>query len=107
MKIVQTNLDGSTTLIDLRVFSIVKQNQIKAIKDRAMELILEKAPEYKHRNAALGLLSNEETDKIKQDIQSIRILSNQKESQIESIVWDGNKETEAAACDAVELIYLD
>jgi len=107
MKIVQTNLDGSTTLIDLRVFSIVKQNQIKAIKDRAMELILEKAPEYKQRNAALGLLSNEETDKIKQDIQSIRILSDQKESQIESIVWDGNKETEAAACDAVELIYLD
>ena len=107
MKIVQTNLDGSTTLIDLRVFSIVKQNQIKAIKHRAMELILEKVPEYKQRNAALGLLSNEETDKIKQDIQSIRILSDQKESQIESIVWDGNKETEAAACDAVELIYLD
>jgi len=107
MKIVQTNLDGSTTLIDLRVFSIVKQNQIKAIKDRAMELILEKVPEYKQRNAALGLLSNEETDKIKQDIQNIRILSDQKESQIESIVWDGNKETEAAACDAVELIYLD
>jgi hypothetical protein len=107
MKIVQTNLDGSTTLIDLRVFSIVKQNQIKAIKDRAMELILKKVPEYKQINAALGLLSNEETDKIKQDIQNIRILSDQKENQIESIVWDGNKETEAAACDAVELIYLD
>ena len=107
MKIVQTNSDGSTTFTDLRVFSLVKQNQLNAVKSRAMELILEDAPEYKQRNAALGLLSDAEANAIRAHIQSIRTISNQKEAQIEAITWDGDPTTHAAACDAIEIIYWE
>jgi hypothetical protein len=107
MKIVQTNSNGSTTLIDLRVFSLVKENQLNAVKSRAMELILEGAPEYKQRNAALGLLSDAEANAIRAHIQSIRTISNQKEVQIEAITWNGDPATRAAACDAIEQIYWD
>ena len=107
MKIVQTNSDGSTTFTDLRVFSLVKQNQLNAVKSRAMELILEDAPEYKQRNAALGLLSDAEANAIRAHIQSIRTISNQKEAEILAVIWDGQESTHAAACDAIEQISWD
>jgi len=107
MKIVKTNSDGSTTLTDLRVFSLVKQNQLNAVKSRAMELILEGAPEYKQRNAALGLLSDAEANAIRAHIQSIRTISNQKEAALEAIIWDGDPATHAAACDQIETVTWD
>jgi hypothetical protein len=100
-----TNLDGSITEIDERVFSLVKENQLNAVRSRAMELILDFAPEYKQRNAALGLLSQQETDAIKNHIQTIRTQSNQKEAAIEAITWNGQESTRKAACDAVAEIY--
>ena len=75
---------------------------LKIIKDTAKEKILEVAPEYKQRNAALGLLSPEETQQIKDDIQAIRTISNNLEQQISSVVWDGQESTRPAACDAVQ-----
>jgi hypothetical protein len=62
------------------------------------------APDYKQRNAALGLLSIEETEQIKTDIQNIRSISNSLEQQILAITWDGTEENRPAACGAVQNI---
>lgn len=107
MKICHTNPDGSLTIIDNREFYSLKSYQLNYIRERAKEIILENAPEYKQRNAALGLLSTQETNDIKNLIQSVRNLSNQKEAAIEAITWNGNPATHAAACDAIESIVWD
>ena len=73
----------------------------------AKELILAAAPEYKQRNAALGLLDQTETDVMKQAIQDIRAISNSKEAEILAVVWDGTEPTRAAACDAVQAVRWD
>ncbi len=98
--------DGSTTIVDPRVFSECVTFKLNNIRERAKELILEVAPEYKQRNAALGLLSPEETDAIKNHIQTIRTASNIKEAEIAAVQWDGTEETRASACDAVLAITL-
>lgn len=107
MRKIITNLDGTITDIDERVFSLVKEAQLKYIRQRAMDLILAQYPEFKQRNAALGLLSSQEIQDIKDFIQQIRTISNQKEAAIESIVWDGNEATRKTACDSVEQINWD
>lgn len=88
--------------LDERNFQFCVEYQLKIIKDAAKEKILEVAPEYKQRNAALGLLSDQETQQIKDDIQGLRTLSNNLEQQILSVVWDGQESTRPAACDAVQ-----
>lgn len=93
--------------IDERVFEMCVIFAIKEIKTRAKDLILEIAPEYKQRNAALGLLSIEETNQIKYDIQSIRSISNQKELEILQIIWNGQESTRIIACDAIQNIRWD
>ena len=92
---------------DERVFSMCVDHQLKTIREHAKELILEVAPEYKQRNAALGLLDQTETDAIKQAIQSIRAISNSKEAEILAVVWDGTEPTRSAACDAVQAVRWD
>lgn len=96
--------DGTLEIIDDRIFEDCKTFHIGRIKKLATERILELAPEHKQRNAALGLLSQEETDGIKSTIQTIRNAVNSAEQQIISIVWDGTEETRAAACDAVQAV---
>jgi hypothetical protein len=98
--------DGTLEIIDDRIFEDCKTFQIQRLKIVATEKILEVAPDYKQRNAALGLLSQEETDTIKSTIQTLRTAVNVAEQQIASIVWDGTEETRAAACDAVQAIVL-
>lgn len=95
---------GQTTLFDDRNFSDCVIYQLQQIRSKAKELILAAVPEYKQRNAALGLLSNEETQYIKDTIQAIRTISNQKEAEINAIVWDGEESTRSTACDAVQQI---
>lgn len=107
MKISYTNLDGSTTIVDQREFYSWKQYHLDTIRQKAKELILEQAPEFKQRNAALGLLTDAEENAIRAHIQSVRTVSNQKEAQIEAITWDGDPATHAAACDAIEAINWD
>jgi len=107
MKISYTNLDGSTTIVDQREFYSWKQYQLDTIRQKAKELILEHAPDFKQRNAALGLLTDAEANAIRAHIQSVRTVSNQKEAQIEAITWDGDPATHAAACDAIEAINWD
>jgi len=95
---------GQSYTIDERVFDFCLNNQLQTIRNRAKDLILEGAPEYKQRNAALGLLSDAEANAIRAHIESIRIISNQKETEILSVVWDGTEETRAVACDAVQAV---
>ena len=92
---------------DQRIFSECVDFQLKQIRQRARDLILEIAPEYKQRNAALGLLTQQETNKIKADIESIRTVSNQKEAEILAVVWDGTEANRPAACDAVQAVRWD
>ena len=98
---------GQTIIIDNRVFSHCVEHQLQTIRDRAKHLILEIAPEYKQRNAALGLLPQQETDELKINIQNIRTISNQKETEILSVVWDGAEASRSAACDAVQAVRWD
>lgn len=100
------NGDGSITIIDERVFSDCKEYSLQQLRKLAMEKILQFAPEYKQRNAALGLLSPEETDAIKNHIQIVRTASNIKEAEIAAVEWDGTEETRAAKCDEVLSITL-
>ena len=97
---------SSYIFIDNRVFSDCVNHQLSVIREKAKELILEITPEFKQRNAALGLLSESETNTIKTNIQTIRILSNQKENEILNIVWDGTEETRSQVCDLVQSINL-
>jgi 23S rRNA pseudoU1915 N3-methylase RlmH len=105
-KIVENRQDtGEVIIIDNRVFSECVEQQLKTIREEAAKQILEIAPEYKQRNASLGLLTQQETDVIKTHIQNIRNQSNSLESQINSIMWDGQESTRSAACDAVQSIF--
>jgi hypothetical protein len=97
------NEDNKTLVeVDERVFSICVEHQLQVIREAAKEMILLVAPDYKQRNAALGLLTQEEADDIKIKIQNIRTMSNQKEAQILAVVWDGTEANRVAACDAVQ-----
>ena len=95
------------TNIDDRNFNDCVSFQLQEIREKAKQLILAVVPEYKQRNAALGLLSVEETQQIKDSIQAIRTISNQKEAEINGITWDGQESTRAAACDAVQSIMWE
>jgi hypothetical protein len=109
MKISKENVwdaqTGISTLTDERVFSDCVRYQLQVVRDHAKELILAVAPEYKQRNAALGLLDQTETDAIKQAIQDIRAISNSKEAEILAVVWDGTEASRPAACDAVQAVF--
>jgi hypothetical protein len=98
---------GEIIIIDEREFSHCVEHQLKVIKEHAKELILKTVPEYKQRNAALGLLSQAETDQVKTDIQNIRSISNQKEAEILAVIWDGTENTRSNACDAVQSVRWD
>ena len=96
---------GQITVVDRRIFQDCVDFQLQELKRIASEKILEVAPEYKQRNAALGLLTEEEVEELKNHIQTIRNQSNIMEQQIKSITWDGTEETRSSACDAVQSIF--
>jgi hypothetical protein len=104
-KDITCNEDGTFTIIDNRIFSMVVENQIKTFKQIAMEEILKYCPEYKQRNAALGLLDPSEESYIRQTIQKIRNKCSMLEQQVLSIEWDGAEESRGEACDRVQQIY--
>jgi hypothetical protein len=110
MKIFKENvydeLSNTVLIIDERIFSHCKIFALQQLRKKAMEKILEVAPEYKQRNAALGLLTEQETDDIKSAIQTIRTQSNAKEAEIAAIDWDGTEETRADKCDQVLAITI-
>ena len=87
---------------DYRIFQHCVDFQLKGIREQAKEFILKVAPEYKQRNAALGLLSDQEAEQIKTDIQNIRNISNSLEQQILAVTWDGTESNRPTACDTVQ-----
>jgi hypothetical protein len=91
--------------IDHRDFDAVKAFQLERVKERAGILILEVAPIYKQSNAALGLLSQEESDALKNAIQAIRTQSQTMEDAINAVTWNGQEATRGAACDAIQNIW--
>ena len=97
--------DGTVVIVDNRVFSAVVENQINSIKESTKNEILSKYPEYKQRNAAMGILSTEEELQIKRGIESIRNYSDILEQQVYSIVWNGAEKDRKRACDEVQSIY--
>ena len=90
--------------IDERSFEDCVKKQLEEIRKQSQTLILASAPDYKQRNAALGLLSEQETQQIKDNIQNIRNISNSLEQQILAVIWDQTEETRSASCDAVQAI---
>ena len=107
MKEIHTNLDGTVTYIDNRTFANTKEMQLQYIRERAKELILQVAPEFKQRNAALGILNEQETQFIKNYIINIRNISNEKEIEINAVTWNGDPSTRAAACDQIESVVWE
>jgi 2-keto-4-pentenoate hydratase len=83
---------GEYIQIDNRSFEMCRDFQLK---------------EYKQRNAALGLLSQQEIQEMATHIQNIRTISNQKEQEILLVVWDGSEQTRSSACDAVQAVRWD
>lgn len=98
---------GNIVIIDNRVFNLVKETQVQSIKDSAKEEILNRYPEFKQRNLAMGILTAEEEREIRHGIESIRIYAHSLEDAVNAVSWDGNEETRAAACDAVQSISWD
>jgi uncharacterized protein YbbK (DUF523 family) len=99
--------DGTLIVIDNRIFSEVVSAQIEILKRTAQEKILNFCPEYKQRNAAMGLLSPEETTYITSTIQSIRDKCHQLEQRVLDVTWDGTEENRSSACDIVQTTYWD
>jgi len=93
---------GQYEFIDERNFQFCVDYQLKVIRETAKEKIIKDAPDHKQRNAALGLLSDDETNQLKTLINSIRAISNSLEQQILNVSWDGNESTRAIACDLVQ-----
>jgi len=93
---------GDYIVNDQRNFSDCVEFQLKQVRETAKEKIIAVAPDYKQRNAALGLISTEETDELKNSINSIRAISNSLEQQILNVSWDGDESTRSTACDAVQ-----
>ena len=93
---------GQYEFIDERNFQFCVEYQLKVIRETAKEKIIKGAPDHKQRNAALGLLSDDETNQLKTLINSIRAISNSLEQQILNVSWDGDESTRSIACDLVQ-----
>lgn len=100
-KDIYTDTNGIVHELDNRIFSDVVNFKIQKLKEDANKEILKFCPEFKQRNAALGILSTEETLFIKNTIERVRIKCHQLEQQVHSISWDGRESTRAKACDDV------
>lgn len=101
---IRSNIDGTITVIDQRDFHSTKEFTLIQIKESAKEEILNRYPEFKQRNLAMGILTAEEEREIRHGIESIRIYAHSLEDAVNAVTWDGTEETRAAACDAVQTI---
>lgn len=96
--------DGSVRVIDDRRWIDVVAWQIASIKGQAGDRILAVAPEYTQRNAALGILSLDEFDRVCAHISTVRRECDALEARIAAVKWDGRESTRAFACDAVQAV---
>ena len=91
-------------IIDRRKFSDLVEFQLAHFKSMATEEILMFAPEHKQRNAALGILTQSETQLIKEKINEVVVHYNNCKALVHIVSWDGAEETHADACDKVQSI---
>ena len=99
------NQNGSVqSIIDEREVEPVRKHRLKQIRKRAARLIEEAVPEFKQRNIAMGIISGTLKTTLVSKINAIRDYCNGLEDQINSVEWDGEPETVAAACDEIESV---
>lgn len=91
-------------IIDRRIFADVVAFQLAHFRTMATEEILAFAPEHKQRNAALGILTQKETQDITEGIIDVREHCHNCEALVALITWDGSDATHADACDKVQAI---
>lgn len=100
-KTISYNDDGTFVIIDDRNVEDCKLYKHNELRKEAMKTILEVAPDFKQRNAALGLLSAEETNIIVTHIKNIREQCDDLLNAVDNISWDGNESTRSQVCDMI------
>lgn len=91
-------------VVDRRVFADVVQFQLAHFKAMATEEILAFAPEHKQRNAALGILTQSETQLIIEKINAVVVHYNNCKALVNMVSWDKAVVTHAEACDKVQAV---
>jgi len=91
-------------IIDRRRFADLVEFQLSHFKTMATEEILAFAPEHKQRNAALGILSQNETQEIKEKINDVIEHYNNCKALVNMVSWDGSDVTHAESCDRIQAI---
>lgn len=99
--------DGSVQVTDDRDFAACRDAAMERLRADCEAAILAAAPEYRQRNAALGLLSAEETAQVRDAIAACRAEYERCKSFIIGTQWDGTEATRAACCDAVQSVRFD
>lgn len=99
--------DGSVQVTDNRDFAACRDAAMDRLRTDCEAAILAAAPDYRQRNAALGLLSAEETAQVRDAIDACRAEYERCKSLILAIQWDGTEATRAACCDAVQAVRYD
>lgn len=96
--------DGTIERIDNRTVEACRSAAILRLKQQCEKTILENAPDYKQRNAALGLLDSKETNDIIDCIQQNRQKYEQLKQQVNNIIWDGTENNRVTCCDQINNI---
>jgi len=93
--------DGTVTIEDDRRFDITQSEQMQRLREACTASILQVAPEHTQRNAALGIVP---AQPVADAITLRRDHFHSLQTQLMSVVWDGQETTRSAACDALEAI---
>ena len=99
--------DGTETVIEQRSVEECRAAQLEQVRRACEEAILAAAPDYKQRNAALGLLTTAEEAEVVSTITTARTEYARCKSLIEAVAWDGTEGTRAACCDAIQAVRFD
>lgn len=97
-------LTGITTVVDSRYVTACRAEQLARVRADCGAAIIAAAPEYKQRNAALGLLSQADAAAVVAAVQACRARCDELEAAINAVAWSGTEQTRAAACDAIQAI---
>jgi len=97
--------DGSVTVVDARTVSACKVRQLALVRQACAEWILAAAPDYRQRNAALGVLDENEAEAVRTVVMAGREHCAELEAAIDAVAWNGQESTRKAACDAVQAIH--
>ena len=97
--------DGSVIeVIDEREVEAVRSYRLSSIRKRAAREIEESVPEFKQRNIAMGVITGSEKTALVAAINVVREYCNGLEEQINAVTWDGEADTRAEACNAIESV---